>query len=702
MSSTDASHYFNRELSWLEFNRRVLAEAQDPKIPLIERLRFLAITGSNLDEFFMVRVGGLQQLAEDPAARPDTSGMTPRQQLAAIGDCVHRINLDQYKTYLEELEPGLAAAGLRRVRIRELSETQAEILEAIFHEEIYPIFTPMAVSEGEAFPLLVSLTLNLCVQLAANDPDEGPRFAIIPFGNSAHRFVPLPAQGTHAYVLLEDLVEMFIHTYFPGEEVVAVAPFRLTRNADFSIREDLAFDLLAEMQQVLDQRRQSFCVRLQISDQFTTRMRRFLQSALNVDDRDIYAIPGPLDLSALMQLTELPGLEKLSYERWSAVPAFQVDPARSMFDNISEGDLLLYHPYESFEPVVRFIDEAANDPYVVAIKQTLYRTSRDSPIVNALRRAAEAGKNVTVIVELKARFDERRNIEWAHALEHAGVQVIYGVKGLKTHAKICIVVRREPQGFRRYIHFGTGNYNEATARFYSDASLLTCNDDLGDDAISFFNAITGYSQPLQYSQIEAAPISLRTRVLEMIDIERKRCQAGHKARIMAKLNSLVDRQVIDALYKASKEGVEIQLNIRGICCLRPGVPGLSENISVVSVVDRFLEHARLLYFYHGGDQRVFISSADWMPRNLDRRVELLVPVHDPGARQRLTAILETAFSDTCKAHRLQSDGSYERVRPTDGEPVFRSQEFLYEEARKIAADASRPVMFEPHRAPRAD
>ncbi|MCA9163761.1 MAG: polyphosphate kinase 1, partial [Planctomycetales bacterium] len=411
-------------------------------------------------------------------------------------------------------------------------------------------------------------------------------------------------------------------------------------------------------------------------------------------------LPGPLDLSSFMRISGLQGFDHLRDEAWPPQPSPDVDPTRSMFDIIRERDVLLSHPYESFEPIVRLLEEAANDPDVLAIKQILYRTSRDSPIVAALMRAAQRGKHVTVIVELKARFDEQRNIGWAKTLEQEGVQVVYGVKGLKTHAKLCIVVRREPHGIQRYMHFGTGNYNEATARLYGDISYMTCNDDFGADASSFFNAITGYSQPQQFRKIEAAPLGLRDKILEMIEVETQRKQQGQKAHIAAKLNSLVDPAIIDALYAASQAGVTVKLNIRGICCLRPGVPGLSDNISVISIVDRFLEHARILYFYHGGDERLYISSADWMSRNLDRRVELLTPVEDTACRRKLIGILDTYFRDNTRARRLLPDGGYEMLMPKKNQPPFRSQEALYQQACEAVRQArqSQRTTFQPHRA----
>jgi polyphosphate kinase len=477
--------------------------------------------------------------------------------------------------------------------------------------------------------------------------------------------------------------------------------FRITRNADLSLRDDISHDLLAEIEDVLDDRKLGACVRVEVSSQSDGETVAFLKKVLGVEECDIYAPPGPLDLASFMRLTDLEGFENLKYEPWPPRISPDVDLGAGMFNVISGKDVLLVHPYDSFEPVVRLVEEAADDPDVLAIKQTLYRTSRNSPIVAALERAAERGKYVTAVIELRARFDEARNIEWARNLERAGVQVIYGVKGLKTHAKICIIVRREPHGIVRYVHFGTGNYNEITARLYSDVSLMTCNEEFGADAIAFFNAITGFSMPQRFRKIDAAPLGLRERIVEMIDAETERQKHGQKARIIAKLNSLVDPDIIDALYRASAAGVEIKLNIRGICCLKPGDPDLSKNITVVSLIDRFLEHARILYFHHGGDKRLFISSADWMPRNLDRRVELLVPVEDATLKQRLLTTLKTYFKDNVKARRLLTDGRYERIRPSGKRTAVRAQEVLY---RRVSddvrhAEQSQRTIFEPHQAP---
>ncbi|WP_425613482.1 polyphosphate kinase 1 [Anatilimnocola sp. NA78] len=696
--SESTSKFLNRELSWLEFNQRVLDEAADETNPLLERLRFLAITASNLDEFFMVRVGGLKLLIEQGITSADPSGLTPQQQMDAISVRAHRFAADQQAIF-KEVEAKLQEAGIRHLRGTELTERRLKSVEQVFENEIFSVLTPMAVSPGIEFPLIMNVHLHLCVQLRAEAATpQQPRFALIPLGRALSRFLTAGAERGYSYVLLEDAVGRFLDRFFPGEIIESHAAFRITRNADFSLRDDLAPDVMAGMQGILTARKHGQCVRLEVAANVRPEMLAFLQESLEVADDAVFRIDGPLELSSFMPLADLHGFDALRNEAWPPQPSLDIDPGSKLLEIIARRDVLLYHPYQTFEPVVRLVQEAAVDPDVLAIKQILYRTSRNSPIVAALAEAARRGKYVTAIVELKARFDEARNIEWARSLEEAGVQVIYGVKGLKTHAKLCIIVRREPHGVQRYVHIGTGNYNEMTSRLYSDASLLTNNEELGADAVSFFNAITGYSQPQRYRKIEAAPTGLRTRLLELIEGETRRKKEGQKALIDAKINSLVDPELISALYAASQAGVKIRLNIRGVCCLKPGVEGLSENISVISIVDRYLEHARILRFHHGGDDLVFISSADWMPRNLDRRIELLAPIEDTHCKQRLISILDIYFEDNVKARQLKADGSY--VRPKKSKTKRRrSQELLYDEARQRVKEAeqSQRTTFEPHR-----
>lgn len=689
-------HFINREMSWLEFNQRVLDQAMDPDVPLLERLKFLAITTSNLDEFFMVRVGGLQLQHKAKVRSTDPAGLSVVDQLAAIRKRSLEMVQSQYQVYLQELEPALAKHGILRVPIEDCQLKHREVIHRVFEDEIEAVLSPMGIDEDRDFPLLLSRLLYVGVELEAPGQESQRRYALIPLGKVLPRILTLPTENGFSFGLLENTVQCLLQDFFPGEKILSSAAFRITRNADISLQEDAAADLLHGMKEMLQQRKTAECVRLEIEDHVSDTMLKFLQTKLRISENETFVTPSPIDLSFLMGLSGIEGFDHLRNSPWPPQHNPAIDPSLPMFHTIAEQDILLCHPYDSYEPVVRFIEEAADDPDVLAIKQTLYRTSRNSAIVGALRRAAERGKYVTTIVELKARFDEARNIEWAEELEEAGVQVIYGVKRLKTHAKVCIIVRREPKGIVRYMHFGTGNYNESTAQLYSDVSYMTCDPELGRDASSFFNAITGYSQPQQYMALEAAPMGLRKKLLNLIDSEIERRKQGQQAVIMAKLNALVDAKLIAALYRASQAGVTVKLNIRGICCLRPGVPGLSENITVISIVDRLLEHARVFYFRHGGDDLAFISSADWMPRNLDKRVELLVPVADKSCKKRLIEILATYFHDTKNCWSLQPSGEY--VRRSDAERPFRSQEVLYESAVRAlrAAEQRRTTTFEPH------
>ncbi len=698
--SYQKSNYINRELSWLEFNQRVLDQAFDRHTPLLERLKFLSITGSNLDEFFMVRVGGLRVLEMEGIGKEGISGLPPKRQLALIESRVRKMVADQDKVFLQQLDPKLIREGIRRLTPSKIDERSRSLLERKFDSEIAPVITPVAVEHGRKNPLLRNLELHVAVRLKPREQRLKPRYAVIPLGMSVNRIVHIPDEKHYTYALVEDVVKMFAARLFPEEDIAEIAPFRITRNADLEVREDSAADLLAAMENILDARKYGNCVRLEVAKGASRTLVRFLQQALEVRDTHTFEPAAPLRISDFMQLSSLGGYKKLVNEPWIPQPTIGLDAKTDMFALIARENLLLYHPYESFEPVVRFVEQAADDPGVLAIKQILYRTSKRSPIIAALKRAAQNGKYVTVLVELKARFDEARNIEWARELEQEGVQVVYGVKNLKTHAKTCIVVRKEKQGIVRYVHFGTGNYNESTARLYTDISYLTSDPLLGADASAFFNAITGFTQPRHYRYIAAAPTSLRERIIEQIQSETERRRHGHKALIMMKVNSLADKDIIDALYEASGAGVKVLLNVRGICCLRPGVPGLSENIRVLSIVDRFLEHARLFYFYHGGTEKVYLASADMMPRNLDKRVELLVPVDDPSAAKRLKEILELHMHDTAKGKVLHQDGSW---APTGtgvaNKNKVRSQEKLYRSAcEKVGAEKQRrKTVFEPHR-----
>jgi polyphosphate kinase len=690
----------NRELSWLEFNQRVLDEAQDPSVPLLERLNFLLITASNLDEFFMVRVGGLELLVEGGVSTPDPAGQSPATQLALVEARTHRFMSQQYACF-DALAAELAEAGIVRLRPAQLDDAQRRYVGALFETEIFPVVTPVAVGSERALPLLANLGLYAAVRLAPAEGTTAPRFALIPLGRGLPRMVALHSSHRHAYILIEDVLALFADRLFPGQKVDEVSTFRITRNAAMSLEDEFAADLMTEMETILAARRTGDCVRLELAGTASDAVRGFLVDSLGPRAEAVYAVPGPVDLTACRPLLSVAGAERLSYPAWPPQAAPALDLTRGLFGQIAKHDILLHHPYDSFDPVVRLIEEAAADPDVLAIKQVLYRTTPDSPIMAALRSAAIRGKYVTALVELKARFDEARNIQWARALEEAGVQVVYGVKGLKTHAKVCLIVRREPAGIVRYCHFGTGNYNERTARLYADVSLMTRDPDLGADASAFFHAITGYSEPRRYRKLIQAPTDVRDRLVELIRGEAERQRQGQEGRILAKMNALVDPKIIEELYAASRAGVEIRLSVRGTCCLRPGVPGLSEHISVCSVIDRYLEHARIFYFHQGGEPRVFISSADWMPRNLSRRVELMVPIDDPACRRRLVGILETSLADTVKGRRIRADGGFDPPlhtgRPKKG---LRSQQAFFEQACDSAEEARQTrATFEPHTPP---
>ncbi|HUI92763.1 MAG TPA: polyphosphate kinase 1 [Chitinivibrionales bacterium] len=712
MLNLKKTEFINRELSWLEFNDRVLECAQNASIPLLERLKFLAITGSNLDEFFMVRVGGLQMLSKKNDGKKDPAGMRPSEQLDAIYKRATAMAADRYACFFG-LEKELTGSGIVRVAAHELSKEQSRHAEYVFENELAPVLSPMTLADAEHAPLLANRMLYIAVRFSSPDGPfsarggkttaRGRRLAVIPLGKASGRFFTLPSEGGYHFMLVEDLVTLFVSRFFPGEAIAETACFRVTRNADMSLQEDDAHDLLSAMEDVIDARKRGDCVRLEVDAKATPVLVAALASSLCAAGNTVYRALGPLDLSAFMQLTTLSGFEKLRYKPWPAKTPPLLKSPLSMFEVISKRDVLLYHPYESFDPVLRFVQEAAKDADVVAIKQTLYRTSKKSPFVAALADAARAGKYVTALVELKARFDEERNIEWAAELEDAGVQVIYGVKGLKTHAKVFIAVRRERDGLKRYVHFGTGNYNEITATIYSDASLFTCDEDLGADASAFFNSITGNSQPQKYRKIESAPLGLKQRVISLIEAETERCRQGQKASIQAKMNSITHPDIISALYAASQAGVKISLNVRGICCLQPGVEGLSENITVKSIVGRFLEHARIWSFYNGGRERVFICTADWMQRNLDKRVELLTPVEDKDAKARLLHILDWCFKDTVNSWRLFPDGSWRRITDGRGKKEFNCHEALYDEVREKTEKAKRMkrTMFEAHKPAKA-
>ena len=711
------ANYFNRELSWLCFNQRVLDQANNERHPLLERVKFLAITASNLDEFFRVRVGGLKLVTDQ--TQVDLAGLPPRDQLRKIRLRVRKM-IEEQSNRLVELEQKLELSGIKRVLAEDVTEAERELLLKRFTAETVSAVTPTAAENSINLSFLRVARLALCVRLK-NDPattlrpvgetetgegtsedssvdEASDRYVLLPLGHAQSRFWSLPSDRGYRYILLEDVVQMFLSEYFDADSIIESSTLRITRNGDVQLVEDGRADLLLGMQDMLDARNNSGCVRIELSAATSPQMRAFLESEIEVEPDDVYLVNGPLALSDYFSLANVPGFPDLKDKPWQPQPAPNQNLGEQIFESIAEGDQLLYHPYQSYGPVIDFINAAADDPNVIAIKQTLYRTAKDSAVALALKKAAENGKNVTAIVELKARFDEARNIYWARELEAAGVDVIYGIRDLKTHAKMCLVVRKEVAGIRRYMHFGTGNYNESTARIYSDASLFTCDEQLGIDAVHFFNAITGLSVPQSMNKLAAAPINLRESLLELIRVETEMAKSGGSAQITAKINSLTDQEIIDALYEASAAGVKVRLNIRGICCLVPGKKGLSENIKVISVVDRALEHARLFRFQQGGDELLFMSSADWMSRNLNRRVELMVPVTSPDCKARLGRILDCYFADNVAATELQTSGEYVAVKKKK-KPSFRAQEHLQKEAEQIfeAASNASGSVFETHR-----
>lgn len=697
--------FINRELSWLEFNQHVLDEARDPTVPLLERLKFLAITQSNLDEFFMVRVAGLMEQRREGVRDVPPDGMTAADQLEAITSRVETMYDELSETFLEEIIPGLEREGVVLTSMAALPPAEQERLRRFFVAQIHPILTPLALDPGHPFPHVPNKRIHLIVMLIGEEAGE-PAFAVVQVPPVLPRLIPvlLDQPGAH-FVLLGDVIADSAGELFRGFQQRGAWPFRVIRNHDLSIDEEEAEDLLETIREEVRRRDRGNAVVLEVSTSCSEEAVAFLQTALHVDDELVFHVDAPLALNEMMSLglpvKDRPGLFDEPFQPAES-PAFS--DADDYFSVIRERDVLLHHPYESFDPVVQFVERAAADPDVLAIKQTLYRTSGDSPIVKALIRAAENGKQVAALVEIKARFDEENNIHWARRLEESGVHVVYGLVGLKTHCKVMLVVRREAGQLRRYVHLGTGNYNPSTARLYTDLSLFTCREGVGEDATALFNLLTSCTAPRDWNKLIAAPLGLHESVLGMIEREAAYARAGKPARILAKMNSLQDADVIRALYRASAAGVSVDLVVRGICCLRPGVPGISENIRVRSIVDRFLEHSRVFYFEAGGRQLLFAASADWMPRNFQRRVEIMFPIEDEGARRRvLEELFGLAFADNVKARALQADGSYERVLAEDGEVKVRSQSQLLERARTAAeqaaarAQAERPFIVRPVR-----
>lgn len=674
------AHYTNRELSWLQFNQRVLMEATDPANPLLERAKFLAIVSSNLDEFFMVRIASLKDQVKAGFKKADPAGLKPREQLKLLEEAIRRQVKQQYKIFTTQLIPELHTQGIHLLAPSQLTRDQSAYLEDYFTREIFPALTPLAADATRRFPLLLSRSLNLGIFLQEKSGRRND-FATLRLPSTLPRMVQLPAsEGETPFMLLEDVVALYADHLFPGHQVVLCQPYRITRNADLSFCEDDASDLLQEIKKSLGKRKWGAVVRLELPKGASPDLLELLKHALEITDDAVYPIDGPINLDFLMkQLAHLPKMAHLLFPPFT--PKLDSALAQgSIFDRIRERDWFFYHPYDSFQPIVDFVSQAAKDPQVLAIKQTLYRVSGHSPIVAALAQAAENGKQVTVLLEVKARFDEENNIHWGEALERAGCHVIYGLKGLKTHSKITLVVRREAEGIRRYVHLGTGNYNDVTARLYTDMGLLTANPTLGEDAGHFFNMVTGYAQIPDLKLLVSAPMQLRGELSRLILREREHALAGRPSGITAKMNSLVDPQIISLLYRASQAGVPIDLTVRGICCLQPGIKGLSETITVRSIVGRFLEHARIFRFHNGGTPETYLSSADWMPRNLDRRVELMFPITDPAIVRRIMAVVEGQQRDNQKAWYLDAQGSYTKRCIQGEEAPWNCQESLLRDA----------------------
>ena len=699
--------YINRELSWLEFNARVLEEARDPVNPLLERVKFLAIFSANLDEFFEVRVAGLQQQLYARLQPQDYSadGFGPAEQLAAIDRRAHALVDEQYRVLREEVLPGLAGEGIALRRYADLTPVERAYVDEYFRTSVYPVLTPLAIDPGHPFPHVHNKSLNIVLLVEGpHDGERQERFAVVQVPSVLERLVLLPGPaGAVRFVLLEDLIGAHLPDLFGGFDVLAHTVFRVTRNTELIIEEDEAEDLLQTIEESLRRRIRGEAVRLGIQADAEERFVQMLAEALELQPHDVYRVGGPVDLTALMALHRLDGFRELRDDSLVPRAPSAIQPGADLFELIRAQDILVHHPYESFACVVDFIERAAVDPQVLAIKQTLYRTSAPSPIIDALARAAQHGKQVTALLELKARFDEHNNIQWARSLEQAGVHVVYGVMGLKTHCKATLVVRREPEGIRRYVHLSTGNYNPITARIYTDLGLFTADPAFGEDTTQLFNLLTGYARAHDWRKLVVAPVALRERVVELIRREADHARAGRPARIIVKMNALVEPSVIDALYEASGAGVRIDLVIRGICCLRPGLDDTSENIQVVSIVDRFLEHSRIFYFENGGHPDVFLASADWMQRNFFRRIETMFPIEDPRLKRRIIdEVLSVCLADNVKARLLRPDGTYERIVPEAEEPAVRSQLAFQELARDAGRDREGHARFVPIRRRRGE
>lgn len=678
-----SENYTNRELSWLLFDKRVLSEAEDESLPLFERLKFLSISASNLDEFFMVRVASLKDMVNAGYHKKDIAGLTPEKQLILLNKETHELVERQYATYNNSLLPQLLKNGLRLIEHHEdLTKAEAAYVDQYFEENVYPVLTPMAVDSSRPFPLIRNKTLNIGALVRKKNGKGELEFATVQVPSVLSRIVSVPEQEERAFILLEEVIERNIHKLFLNYDIVCAYPFRIMRNADLSIEEEEAGDLLREIEKQLKKRQWGEAIRLEIEAGMDERLLKIILDDLHIGKEDIYPINGPLDMSFFMKMYSLEGFDEFKEHRYGKPqPVPELQESEDIFAQIREGDILMHHPYQTFEPVVRFIRQAAKDPSVLAIKQTLYRVSGNSPIIAALEQAADNGKQVSVLVELKARFDEENNIVWARRLEKAGCHVIYGLVGLKTHSKITLVVRREENGIRRYVHLGTGNYNDSTAKLYTDLGLLTCSEAIGEDATAVFNMLSGYSEPRSWNKLSLAPLWLKDRFLYLINREKEHALQNRPARIIAKMNALCDKDIIEALYEAGAAGVKIDLIIRGICCLKVGLPGIGENISVRSIVGNYLEHARIFYFENDGRPEYYCASADWMPRNLERRVEILFPIEKPELQEKVRHILEYQLQDTIKAHILCADGTY-RKETSDGSDGINSQLVFCDDAKK--------------------
>lgn len=678
---TSPEYYENRELSWIKFDQRVLEEARDKNIPLLERVKFLSIVSSNLDEFFMVRVASLKDMVHANYKKKDIAGMTAQEQLVAINNDTRDMVDTQYSTYTRSIIPLLNNEGIYVIDSHEmLSYEQGEFVDRYFMESVYPVLTPMAVDASRPFPLIRNKTLNIAALLANKQNKKETVFATVQVPGVLPRLVQIPSvNNAKNFILLEQIIERNIGKLFSNYKVLCAYPYRIMRNADLTIDEEEASDLLKEIQNKLKMRQWGEVIRLEVEAGIDAKLLRFLKSEFKVADADVFEIPGPIDLTVLMKLYGIDGYDHLRYVQPVPQKVPEIEPGEDIFEAIRKSDIFLHHPYQTFDPVVDFIRQASKDPDVLAIKQTLYRVSGNSPIISSLAQAAENGKQVTVLVELKARFDEEHNIVWAKKLEQAGCHVIYGLVGLKTHSKIALVVRKEEDGIRRYVHLGTGNYNDSTAKLYTDCGIFTCKESIGEDATAVFNMLSGYSEPLSWNELILAPYWLRDKFLYLIKREIKHVKAGKEGRIIAKMNSLCDPGIIAALYEASAAGVKIDLIVRGICCLKVGIPGVSENISVRSIVGNFLEHSRIFYFENGGNEDVYMGSADWMPRNLDRRVEIIFPVLEDSLKEKAIHILDVELKDNVKARVLESDGNYVRIDKR-GKSLINSQRVFVEEA----------------------